>query len=184
MRCCSAGVNVAASRNGVLAYRTGASGDEFAMTWFDRAGNFLSEIGLPGRFTNPALSPDEKWLAVGIREPKSTTRDLWLFDLVRQTSTRLTFDAADELNPAWSPDGRHIAFSSDRKGQRDIYVVDASGTREPVLVFQNANPKNLEQWTPDGKYLLVNTAPEKTPSDLYVVRAQGEAKRELGYRAA
>jgi eukaryotic-like serine/threonine-protein kinase len=45
-------------------------------------------------------------------------------------------------------------------------------------VFQNANPKNLEQWTPDGKYLVINSAPEKTPSDVYVLRMDGDPKPE------
>jgi eukaryotic-like serine/threonine-protein kinase len=169
----AAGANVSASLNGVLAYRAGAAGADLEMAWFDRSGKRLSAVGSPARFSNPALSPDEKWLAVGQVDIKLRTRDLWLYDLTRGTSTRLTFDPGDDLNPAWSPDGKRIAFSSTRKGERDIYIIDANGTREPEIVLQTSTQKNVEQWSPDGQYLLFNwQVPEAV--DLYVLRLSGE----------
>jgi serine/threonine protein kinase len=172
----TAGANLSASLNGVLAYRTGAAGGDLEMTWFDRSGKRLSTVGSPGQFSNPALSPDEKWLAVGKIDPTVKTRDLWLYDLTRGTSTRLTFDPGDDLNPSFSPDGKQIAFSARRKGERDLYIMDANGTREAELVLQTSIPKNLEHWSPDGKYLVFNAQLPDKPADLYVLPLSGERK--------
>jgi eukaryotic-like serine/threonine-protein kinase len=172
----AAGTNVSTSMNGVLAYRAGAAGGDFEMAWFDRTGKRLSSIGSPRQFSNPALSPDEKWLAVGQLDTKLRTRDLWLYDLARGTNSRLTFDPADDLNPAWSPDGRRIAFSSTRKGGRDIYIVDAHGTREPEVVLQTSIEKNIEQWSPDARYLLFNWNEKSKAIDLYLLPLGGEHK--------
>jgi Tol biopolymer transport system component len=174
----AAGANFFTSSNGILAYRTGAPGADLELVWFDRSGKRLSTIGSPGRFTNPALSPDERWLAVGKMDMdlKDKTRDLWLYDLVRGTSTRLTFDPGDDLNPAWSPDGKQIAFTAKRNGERDIYLMDANGTREPELILQTPIQKNVEQWSPDGKYLVFNLTAPNANADLYVLPLFGERK--------
>ena len=117
-------------------------------------------MGVPADFSSPALSPDERKVAVGIRDPKTKMRDIWVADLLRGATTRLTFDAADDLNPVWSPDGTRIAFTSDRKGERDIYqkLSDGSGPDELLLEGRDGQ-KNLEDWSPDGKYLLYNHQP-------------------------
>ena len=172
----TAGANFFTSSNGVLAYRTGTRGADFELAWFDRSGKRLSTVGPPAQFTNPALSPDERWLAVGKMDLETKTRDLWLYDLVRGTSTRLTFDPGDDLNPAWSPDGKRIAFTAKRKGERDIYLMDANGTREPELMLQTPKRKNVEQWSPDGKYLVFNLEASDMNSDLYVLPLSGERK--------
>ena len=172
----TAGANFFASLNGVLAYRTGATGSDLQIAWFDRSGKRLSIVGSPGQYSNPALSPDERWLAIGKMDPKLKTRDLWLYDLTRGINSRLTYDPGDDLNPAWSPDGKQIAFSSKRKGARDVYMVDANGTREPELLLQTSSDKNLEQWAPDGKFLLLNVQAPDTPADLFVLPLSGERK--------
>ena len=170
----AAGANFFASSNGVLAYRTGNSGADSQLIWFDRSGKPAGTVGTPGQFTNPALSPNEKWLAVGKLDMQAKSRDLWLYDLTRGTSTRLTFDPADDLNPAWSPDGSRIAFTSNRRGHRDVYTMDASGTREPEILLESPLQKNVEQWSPDGKYILLNLQAPNKPADLYLVPVMGE----------
>jgi hypothetical protein len=86
------------SGNGVLAYRT-ASGTTTELVWFDRQGKRVGTVGGPAEYSNPTLSPDEKRLAVCRMNPQARSRDLWLFDLAHGTSSRFTFDPADELNP-------------------------------------------------------------------------------------
>ena len=162
--------------NDVLAYRTGSTGSDVELTWFDRSGNRISTLGPAAQFSNPALSPDGKWMATGRRDAQGG-RDLWLFDLGRGTNTRLTFDPADEFNPTWSPDGKQIAFTGTSRGHRDIYVMDAHGTRAPELLLESPEEKNVEQWSPDGKYLVYNTNPTPgAPQDLYVLPLFGDRK--------
>jgi hypothetical protein len=65
----------------------------------------------------PGLVADGKRLLITRRDPSTGTRDIWINDLFRGTLTRLTFDPAEDFNPAWSPDGT-VAFSSSRRGHR------------------------------------------------------------------
>ncbi len=125
----------AASPNGVLVWRRAFPSSQSLPQWFDRSGKRLGAVGEAADYSNPALSPDDTKLAAGIRDPQTKTRDIWIFDLLRGTKTRLTFDPADDLDSIWSPDGTRIAFTSDRTGQRNIYwkAADGSGSEELLL---------------------------------------------------
>ena len=150
----------AASPNGVLVWRRVFQSSQSLPQWFDRNGKKLGAVGEAADYSNPALSSDDTKLAVGIRDPQTKTRDIWIFDLLRGTRTRLTFDPADDLDSIWSPDGTRIAFTSDRTGQRNIYwkPADGSGSEELLLGGKEAQ-ENVEDWSRDGKYLMYNLQP-------------------------
>jgi Tol biopolymer transport system component len=160
------------SQNGVLAYRRGLPPPPNDLTWYDRQGKRLGAVGEPGVYSNPALSPDGKRLAVGRNDPVTNTRDIWVVDLTRLVSSRFTFDKADELNPVWSPDGSKIAFSSERKGPRDIYWKAAGGAGADEAVLEDVTSKSLEDWSPDGKLLLFNV----DSREIDAVPANGDRK--------
>ena len=145
--------HAARARRGLedVAYRNGSAGGNTELVWFDRSGKRLQS---PANYSNPALSPDEKRLAVDRFDPRAKSRDIWIFDLVRGAASRLTFDSADDHNAAWSSDGTRIAFASDRKGYRDLYRKLANGTGTDELLLESAERKAVEDWSPDGKFLL------------------------------
>jgi dipeptidyl aminopeptidase/acylaminoacyl peptidase len=144
-----------ASSNGVLAYRTLPAATT-ELLWFDRRGNRLGTLGAPANYSVPALSPDEKKLAVTRIDPQIGTRDLWLFDLARETLARFTFDPAEETNPTWSPDGNQIAFSSSPTGILDLYQKATSETgHEPLL--ESSEDKIIVAWSPSGRFILYQT---------------------------
>jgi serine/threonine protein kinase len=165
-----------ASQTGVLAYRTGTGITRARLLWLDRSGKELGTIGENGDYSNPALSPDEKRLAVGRRDPRSGTRDIWVFDLTRGTSSRLTFDPADDTNPSWSPDGNWIAFTSDRKGERHLYRKLASGTGEEEVLWELGERKSVEDWSNDGRTILFNNLSPKRPADVWALPLEGDRK--------
>jgi len=144
------------SMNGVLVWRNESAAGRTQLTWFDRAGNLLGKVGEPAEYSNPVLSPDEKRVAVCRRDPQIKTRDIWLLDLVRGANSRFTFDPADDMNPVWSPDATRIAFSSNRKGHRDLYWKNSSGAGADELILESALDKSAEHWSPDGRFLLFN----------------------------
>jgi Tol biopolymer transport system component len=146
------------------------------LAWLDRKGNRVGAIGGPGDYYSPAISPDGKTVAVGRRDPTTQTRDIWLIDLERGVPSRFTFDPADDINPTWSPDGNRIAFSSARKGQRDIYVKAANGIGEEQLLFGSAGGKNMECWSPDGRLLLFNTTVAQGQQQIWALPLEGERK--------
>jgi eukaryotic-like serine/threonine-protein kinase len=166
----------AASPNGVLVWHRNIQSSQSSLQWFDRSGKKLGVIGEAGEYSNPALSPDDTRLAIGIRDPQSKTRDIWIFDLLRGTKTRLTFDPADDLDSIWSPDGTRIAFTSDRIGQRNIYWKPADGSgSEELLLGGKEGQENVEDWSQDGKYLMYNYQPPNA-AHLYVLPLTGDRK--------
>jgi Tol biopolymer transport system component/tRNA A-37 threonylcarbamoyl transferase component Bud32 len=163
-----------ASPTGVLVWRRNFQSAQSQLQWFDRSGKKLAVVGEPANYSRPSLSPDNSKLAVCIRDPQTGTRDIWIIDLKRGSMTRLTFDPADDFNPVWSPDGTQIAFTSERAGQRDIYLKPADGSGQEVLLLgEKGTPKNVEDWSGDGKYLIYNYG---TPNHLYVLPLAGDSK--------
>ena len=146
-----------ASANGVLVYRTGADSGSKELVWFDRHGNRLGRVGAPDDYSNPALSPDEKKLAVALTDSSAATRDLWIFDLTQGTSSRLTFDPGDETNPVWSPDGARLAFTAVRNGRPWIYQTSITGMSSPKPFVDSGHSMTIADWSRDGRRLLYRT---------------------------
>ncbi len=175
----AAGRAFSVSSNRVLAYRTGASLTQVQLAWLDRTGHRLATLGETADYSNPALSPDGKRVAVGRRDPKSLMRDLWLFDLERGTASRLTFDPADDFNPAFSPDGTRILFTSTRKGPRDIYGKASTGVGEDEPVLESENAKNVDDLSPDGRLVVYDTGGgvgAEAANDVWVAPLDGDRK--------
>jgi Tol biopolymer transport system component len=73
--------------------------------------------------------------------------------------------------PTWSPDGRKIAFVSDRTGSSEVYVMNADGSGQRRLT-RHAKPKELA-WSPDGRMLAFGSHARGGPRDVYVMNADG-----------
>jgi hypothetical protein len=146
--------SVSVSSNGVLAYysemRFGTR-----LVWLDRNGKRLGTLGDIQDYTNPAISPDQQKVAVGIRDAQTRTRDIWIIDGQRGTNFRLTSDPAEDFNPTWSPDGSKIAFSSSRGGKTDTYLRAADGGGADELLVESGEFNAVEDWSGDGQLLLI-----------------------------
>jgi Tol biopolymer transport system component len=80
--------------------------------------------------------------------------DIWIRDLQRGVSSRFTFGQSTSVDPVWSPDGRRILYTNRQKGPGDLYVRDASGTKDPEPLLVNGDEKYVSDWSSDGKYIL------------------------------
>ena len=158
------------SSSGVLAFRSSSNrGNQFA--WFDRAGKLLETVGPPGNYRTPDLSPDGQRLAYG----DDNQRDVWIFDLARQTSSRFTSGPGSETSPVWFPDGTKIAYRTDQRG---MFEKDVSGTgAERVLLAQPVN--GPAQISADGKWILYFAITPGGNQDVYVLPTAGERKPQL-----
>ncbi|MCE5308556.1 MAG: hypothetical protein LLG20_13035, partial [Acidobacteriales bacterium] len=161
-----------ASANGVLAYLEAGS-PETALTWFDRQGKVIGTVDGPHYFQELALSPDGSRAVVFRRD--NIGEDLWLIEFERGSSTRLTTDPANESYPVWSPDGRQIAFASNRGGQFDLYRKTANVSGEEELLLKSAEAKDPVDWSHDGRFLLY-TLTIGAQTDLWVLPLGGERK--------
>src|SRR4051812_27226652 len=77
------------------------------LTW-DHSGHPAGTVGPPGRYRNPVLSSDQKYVAVE-RLRDDSNRDIERIDVATGDVTRVTFDPHDDVFPVWSPDGARIA---------------------------------------------------------------------------
>lgn len=164
------------SETGVVAYYSGESGLNSQPTWYDRTGTKQGTIGEPGNYLKPAISPDGLTLAVDRLDSLSGAYDVWLYDLARGTPSRLTFDPKQDGYPVWSPDGTHVAFSSNRNGHYDLYRKPAgTGGKEEVLV-ESPVDKFASDWSRDGRYLIYYQIDPKTKYDIWVLPLDGDRK--------
>jgi serine/threonine-protein kinase len=131
----------------------------------------------PGVFGTPILSPDGQRLALGVL--RDDNWDIWVYHLERGVATRITFGAGYDADPAWSPDGRWLAFASDREGDTTVFRKrsDGSGQAELLIETDLMSSPFPESWSPDGRWLLVSPTGEGG-NDLWVIPMTGEGEPE------
>ncbi|MGH7523793.1 MAG: protein kinase domain-containing protein, partial [Gemmatimonadales bacterium] len=157
------GVNLSAadlawSPSGTLVYANGGGGtDIVTLQHADRSGTMtIYDPSWTGPFNSFALDPDARRAAVGVSTPGGGL-DIWIKQLDRGPFARVTFSGRDR-RPAWSPDGRQIAFVRDSASGGDVYAraVDGSGA-ERRLVHLPGRAIQEVTWSHDGRWILVRT---------------------------
>ena len=162
-----------ASQTGLLAYRT--SGVRAQLTWFDRSGHKLSTAGPPEFFTEMDLSPDESHIAAdrGLLEGSS---EIWTVDLLHDSLSRFSYGFYD-VAPAWSPDGRFLAYACQSKtNEYNICKKDSAGTGAEVKLLSIGKQAYPDDWSRDGRFLLYEQPGEATSSSLWVLPMTGDAR--------
>jgi serine/threonine protein kinase/Tol biopolymer transport system component len=165
-----------ASANDVLAYRGRSGTTTTKLTWFDRAGRVLGRVQESDAGSHPyedvALSPDGTRVATTFFDPSVPGQSdaIWLLELARSVSARLTFDTSPDTAPVWSPDGRRIAFMGYRAGGVGLYQKASSGAeKEEVLLSPTNSFKLPNDWSRSGRFLLYTIQDPKTNADLWVL---------------
>ncbi len=169
----SASANYGVSEDGTLVYLTGESAAAHTLVWVDREGREEPLAAPPRAYTYPRLSPDGTRVALDVRDEQN---DIWIWDLARETLTRLTFAPGLDRAAAWTPDGRRVASSSQRDGAAGSLfwqAADGTGAAEPLSDSPGATFP--QAFSPEGDQLLF-TAPagEGGGWDIGIVSTQGE----------
>ena len=136
----------------------------------------LASAQEPIRFARtPDISPDGKLVAF------SYLGDIWTVEAIGGVARPVTMHEAHDINPVFSPDGKWIAFSSNRHGQYDVFVVAAVGGKPRRLTFDSAHDM-VSGWTPDGKSVVFASSRSTTfPVNLecFTVPVDGGPERRL-----
>ncbi len=159
------------SDDGLLAYVPQGALLKRTLVWVDRQGN-ETPISVPERaYIYPRISPDGTRVALDIRDED---QDIHIWDLARETLTRLTFEPGADIGPQWTPDGRRIAFHSMQQGL--VWrLADGTGSTER-LTGENTNLQTPSSFTPDGMRLILNE--QSTGQDYAVTMLSLDDKRE------
>ena len=165
---------VSVSASGLVAYRAGGAANRRQLTWFDRTGKVLGTMGSPDEngLSGISLSADSQRGAV-VRTVQSNA-DIWLIDSSR--TSRFTFDASLDQFPIWSPDGRRIAFRSNRTGAYNLDVKPAGGASAEALLVESSQSKTPSDWSADGRFLMYLSRDPQTDFDLWVRPMEGDQK--------
>jgi serine/threonine-protein kinase len=139
-----------ADGSGTFVYRTGRVPEQsWPVSWLDSSG-IRPLIPAPGFYVQPRFSPSGQRLVLS--KIARTDRDLFVYDLQRDTMTRITVDA-HAANPAWSPDGSHIAFSPNPPASPGLAWVRGDGAGEIQRLLDTKNNVGPYSFFPDGRRL-------------------------------
>jgi serine/threonine-protein kinase len=174
----SGGAQFAISQTGTLLYLPGQGvSNDMPISWIDRSGKVAPLRRAPASWSNPGFSPDGQRLAIDIADGAQT--DVWVYEIARDTMSRLTFDAADDVRPVWSPDGKRIAFASRRgdKSAFNLYWQRADGTGEVQRLTEQKGDQYPGSFHPSGKFLAYFEFDAKTNFDLMILPIEGDEAR-------
>jgi serine/threonine protein kinase len=169
-----------ASDAGLLVYFSNPSGIKRRLVWTSRDGKQLGEAAAEDTYAELSLAPGMERMAVvrAVAESDRGNFDVWLRDFARGVMTRLTFDPAEDRFPVWSPDGKQVAFVSNRGGSiYQIYRKESSGTGSEERLTEGGNTKAVLDWSKDGRFLLYREDnPTGAGRDLMALPLTGDPK--------
>jgi len=126
-----------------------------------------------------SAQPDFKIAYVHSRGPSGTIGDVFVMNADGSGQRNLSRHPAHDTNPAWSPDGRKIAFVSRRDGGQDLYVLNADGSGLRRLTHSTYR-EFAPAWSPDGRKIAFRIARIKRADvELHVMNADGSGERRL-----
>jgi WD40 repeat protein len=139
------GADFAFSQSGIFVYLSSRFTGRTNVQWLDKTGRLAPLMRKPGGYDWIRLSPDGRRIAV---IDHGANGDIWIYDLERETMSRITPPGGVNDMAIWSPDGNHLAYASSGKDEGLWWArADGSGERQRLSeTFWNVN-----SFSPDGK---------------------------------
>ena len=153
------------SAAGTLVYVSGkAAAVQRTLVWVARNGTEQPLHAPALAYGYGRISPD------GGRVALELDGQVWQYDLARDTLTKFTFEGGANQSPGWTPDGKHIAFRSNKEGPNNLFwqLADGSGGLERLTTSQYT--QNLTSWSGDGQLLAFFENNPTMQRDIWVLR--------------
>jgi len=168
--------NLAVARSGNLVYVSGPErtdrGSSTRLVWVSRDGKESPASQTVRGYEDMSITPDEKMAAFTI--PADPVWNIWILDLERGNVNRLTFNG-DNRDPLWSPDRRHVAYTSFRDGHFGIYWSAVDGSSPEQKLTSNQFEPTAAAFTRDGKKLIFTQDVTATDVNSWEVGVTGNA---------
>ncbi len=160
--------------------QTGATGSsKRTLVWVNRQGKEEPLAAAPNEYTFPGISPDGT--RVALSAGASGNSDIWIWDIARETMTRLTFEEGDDGVPLWTPDGKRIVYYSGREVAPGIYWKPADGTGE-AQKLSGSPPDRFSfpySWSKDGRTLVLwEITPAPLQTDIGMLSMEDDHARK------
>ena len=173
------------SSRGILAYRA-PQRSATRLVWRDRAGRPSPLLMTPADYYSPTFAPNESRVAYALFDPEPSGRfgygpakvssDLYVHDRTTGLSSQITSDPAAEWGPVWSPDGRSMVFSSNRRNDTlELFLKDMTNANalERPLDTKGLNPVGTS-WSPDGRFIVYSVFDRRTRGDIWCLPMSGD----------
>ena len=159
---------------GALAYAPGSPPRQTLVS-VDRQGKVEPLPYEPRGYEEPRFSPDGKRLAVTFR---ADNPDIWILDISRGSSARLTFEAGEDETPVWTADGGKVTYSADRAGHpRALYWKPADGSGSEERLVESQTHPHVSSWSPDGRTLVYTEFDPVSSGDIWMLTLGEKVKR-------
>jgi eukaryotic-like serine/threonine-protein kinase len=153
------------SRSGTFAYVPGGV-NQRELVWATRSGATTALPTPPQTYWSVRLSPDARQLAIGVEGP---TYGVWIYDLLRDTLTRQTFEGTSAY-PIWTPDGKRLTFNSTKSGGvLNLFWKPIDGSSEEERLATSSRIQIANSWAPDGRTLAFEDHGERTGRDIWML---------------
>jgi hypothetical protein len=170
--------NFSASKNGMLVHRSGRQPGR-QLHWVNRSGQAVGDVAEVSQYLAMRLSPDQSSVVATRIDNETGLVDLWLVDLARKTSTRLTADDGLNANPVWSPGGDEIVFGASPQAMLGLFRKGLNGSQGGPF-GKSSNPRRPTDWSSDRGAILFEEQTQQSGWDLWVAPAtSGGAPKAL-----
>jgi Tol biopolymer transport system component len=165
--------------NGTVVYQTGTEPNLSQFTWVDRNGKELGTVGPVQSQANPRLSPDGGRLLFDASDPATSNVDIYVYDLARNVSRRMTFEQNEDATGAWSPDGRQLVFRTTTADSAALVTLATSGLEKAESRTGATGGADIltNSWLANGT--LVATFQDPRGSDIVSVSPREQGLRPL-----
>ena len=159
---------LAVSRNGTLAYLPAVTG-ETTLGVVDRDGRFEALGSQSSGLDSPVprVSPDGRYVAYVVSSD-DVYGSVYIHDLERGTTNRLTQEGSLDHMPAWHPNGRELAVSSETESGSGIFLKDLAGSERLLVPSGDGVRRRNASWSPNGE-LLAYTVQDGTEHDIWIL---------------
>ncbi len=157
------------SENGDFVYVPGKREvPKWGIVWVDRTGEITPLSPSLAEAHGQRISPDGKRLVF------KKGKNLWLYELERDTVLRFTDDESGNWWPLWTPDSKRIIFNAIRDGSWDLFWKSAEGGPIELLAKTDYAPQP-QSWSPDGKELIFTQGPHpENGIDIWILPFDGD----------